>query len=183
MIGDKPSHGASRIEVGINARRATLRRISDLKMIGDVPSHGASRICLLPSPTPRSAAPVFLARLSFFNLRRALRGLSQLEPCLRLLAPIYCFGVVKPDLQCWCRLAVDGARCSRRKKVMVPDAGVPTNVTILCVCCCIAFLLFSIVAFPKFAVIVVVETNQYLVVVLRVLVHDFPACTRLMMQE
>jgi hypothetical protein len=84
MIGDKPSHGASRIEVGINARRATLRRISDLKMIGDVPSHGASRICLLPSPSPRSAAPAFLARLSFCNLRRALRGLSQIA-CSYLL--------------------------------------------------------------------------------------------------
>jgi hypothetical protein len=84
MIGDKPSHGASRIEVGTNARRATLRRISDLKMIGDVPYHGPSGICLLPSPTPRSAAPAFLARLSFCNLRRALRGLSQIA-CSYLL--------------------------------------------------------------------------------------------------
>jgi hypothetical protein len=73
-----------RIEVGINARRATLSGILDLKIIGDVPSHGASRICLLPSTTPRSAAPAFLARLSFCNLRRTLRGLSQIA-CSYLL--------------------------------------------------------------------------------------------------
>jgi hypothetical protein len=36
-----------------------------------------ARLALL-SPTPRSAAPVFLARLFFYNLRRAPRGSSQI---------------------------------------------------------------------------------------------------------